>query len=180
MDTAFKEESMLILHIFLRDCDQPEHEEGTVGCAVAEFPPPLFCLAENTGVCFLSARFWNGNECQIFFGPESQIPAPMSSMIERHISLYFSLALLRGSHLQGHVHPSQALWDQAEDSSLPILTTSLCSQEATATLFWKQVGGGKTFFFPLPFYSFASFNYRRTEFELFLSSSFPSFLRQCF
>lgn len=31
-------------------CDQPDHEEGTVGCAVAGFPPPLFCLAENTGV----------------------------------------------------------------------------------------------------------------------------------
>lgn len=101
-------------------------------------------------VCF-SAWFWNRNDfvfnCQIFFGPESQIPALMSSTIERHISPYFSLALLRGSHLQGHVRPSQALWDQAEASSLPILTTSLCSQEATATPFWKQVGGGKTLFF---------------------------------
>lgn len=100
----------------------------------------------------------------------------MISETEKHISPLFFPSFDEGLPSAGpHVcpaAPSQTLQDQAKAHSHHI---SLFPGEVTAALFWEQVGGGKDlfiYFFALPFYSFASFNYRRTEFELFLSSSF--------
>lgn len=153
---------------------------------MARFPSPLFCLAENTGVWFLFAQFWNRNvfvfDCQIFLGPESQSSALMSSMTERHISPLFYPSFAEGLPSAGlHLPPSVGLSRSplaAHSHRIPLFLGSYSSPVLGA-------GGRRESSFPPPpphpFYSSSSFNYRRTEFELFLSSpSFPSFPGQCF
>lgn len=80
----------------------------------------------------------------------------MSSKTERHVFPLFFPSSDEGSHLQGHTFvpllPPSHCWGSSKS---PFSPHPFVPGEATAALFWEQVGGGKALFIffllPSPF-----------------------------